>query len=139
MGCGVGGGLRQMCSPPRILAPALIALGIGAACAATALARDYGQYRGVDPSTRQWIEGLKDKSGHGCCDTADGHPAEYEWDIARSGYRVRIEDQWYDVPSDAVITEPNRLGYATVWYWWSWEVDGRKTHHIRCFLPGAGG
>jgi hypothetical protein len=102
-------------------------------------ARDYGQYRDVDPAIRQWVQGLKDKTGQGCCATADGHPAEYEWDTAGNGYKVRIEGQWYDVPTEAVVDEPNKLGYATVWYWWSWERDGKKIYHIRCFLPGPGG
>jgi hypothetical protein len=102
-------------------------------------AKDYGQYRNVDPAIRKWIEGLRDKTGQGCCETADGHPAEYEWDITSNRYRVRIEGEWYFVPADAVIDEPNKLGYATVWYWWSWGLDGKKTHHIRCFLPGPGG
>jgi hypothetical protein len=104
-----------------------------------ASARDYGQYRDVDPAIREWVQGLKDKSGQGCCATADGHPAEYEWDTAGNRYRVRIEDEWYDVPAEAVVDEPNKLGYATVWYWWSWELDGKKTFHIRCFLRGPGG
>ncbi len=102
-------------------------------------ARDYGQYRDVDPAIREWVQGLKDKTGQGCCATADGHPAEYEWDTAGNRYKVRIEGQWYDVPAEAVVDEPNKLGYATVWYWWSWELDGEKTYHIRCFLPGPGG
>jgi hypothetical protein len=79
-------------------------------------ARDYGQYRNIDPAVRQWVEGLKDKSGQGCCETADGHPAEYEWDIAGNRHRVRIEGEWYVVPVQAVIEGPNKLGYATVWY-----------------------
>jgi hypothetical protein len=107
--------------------------------ATEAAARDYGQYRDVDPEVRQWIQGLKDKTGKGCCDTADGHPAEYEWDIAGNRYKVRIEGEWYVVPTEAVIDGPNKLGYATVWYWWSWELDGNKIHHIRCFLPGPNG
>jgi hypothetical protein len=102
-------------------------------------ARDYGQYRDVDPAIREWVQGLKDKAGQGCCATADGHPAEYEWDTAGNRYKVRIEGQWYDVPAEAVVEEPNKLGYATVWYWWSWELDGKKIYHIRCFLPGPGG
>jgi hypothetical protein len=102
-------------------------------------ARDYRQYRNVDPAIRDWVQGLKDKTGEGCCDTADGQPAEYEWDIAANRYRARIEGEWYDVPDDAVITGPNKLGYATVWTWWVWDYDGKKTHHIRCFLPGPGG
>jgi hypothetical protein len=110
-----------------------------AAFAAGAAAKDYGQYRNADPAIREWVQGLKDKTGQSCCDTADGHPAEYEWDIVTNGYKVRIEGEWYVVPADTVIDEPNKLGYATVWYWWSWDLDGKKTHHIRCFLPGAGG
>jgi hypothetical protein len=106
---------------------------------AGASATDYGRYRDVDPVTREWVHGLKDKAGQGCCDTADGHPAEYEWDIAGSRYKVRIEGEWYVVPEEAVIEGPNKLGYATVWYWWSRTLDGKVIHHIRCFLPGPGG
>ena len=96
-------------------------------------ARDYGQYRDIDPELRQWIEGLKDKKGQGCCET------EYEWDIAGNRYKVQIEGEWYVVPAEAVIEGPNKLGFATVWYWWSFELGGKKIHHIRCFLPGPGG
>jgi len=119
----------------------LIMVGLLACCAIVteSLARDYGQYRNVDPAIRDWIQGLKDKAGQGCCETADGHPAEYEWDIVGNRYKVRIEGEWYVVPAEAVVDEPNKLGYATVWYWWSWELDGTKVHHIRCFLPGPGG
>jgi hypothetical protein len=102
-------------------------------------ARDYGQYRNADPAIRDWIQGLKNKAGQSCCETADGHPAEYEWDIVANQYTVRIEGEWYAVPAEAVIDEPNKLGYATIWYWRSWELDGKKVHHIRCFLPGPGG
>ena len=112
---------------------------LGLMPASTLTARDYGQYSDIDHATKDWVKGLNDKKGTGCCETADGHPAEYEWDVSTRGYRVRIEGHWYIVPPDALIEEPNKLGYATVWYWWSWELDGRKIHHIRCFLPGAGG
>jgi hypothetical protein len=117
----------------------LIALLLAFAPVAEAPARDHGQYRDTDPGLRKWIEGLKDKTGRGCCDTADGYPAEYEWDMAGNRYRVRIEGEWYVVPPEAVIEEPNRLGYATVWYWITWELDGKEYFHIRCFLPGPGG
>ena len=30
-------------------------------------------------------------------------------------YRVRIEGEWVDVPDEAVITEPNRVGRTMVW------------------------
>jgi hypothetical protein len=116
-----------------------IALLSNVALATEAVARDYGQYRDVDPAIREWVQGLKDKTGQGCCATADGHPAEYEWDIVGNRYKVRIEGEWHVVPTEAVVDEPNRLGYATVWYSWTWEVDGRKTYQIRCFLRGPGG
>jgi hypothetical protein len=106
----------------------MIALLLSVAAADTS-ARDYGQYRDTDP----------DKTGQGCCATADGYPAEFEWDTAGNHYRVRIEGEWYDVPPEALIEEPNKLGHATVWYWWDWSLDGKKTHHIRCFLPGPAG
>lgn len=111
---------------------------LAVAPASISMARDYGQYSDIDPATKNWVRGLKDKKGESCCESADGHPAEYEWDVGSRGYRVRIEGQWYPVPQEALIEEPNRLGYATVWYWWEWD-GGRKIHHIRCFLPGAGG
>jgi hypothetical protein len=104
-----------------------------------ASARDYGRYSDTDPKLRKWIEELKDKAGRSCCETADGHPAEYDWDMAANRYRVRIEGEWVDVPPESVIEEPNRLGYATVWYWIIWEVDGKESFHITCFLPGPGG
>lgn len=90
-------------------------------------ARDYGQYRDIDPALCQWIEELKDKTGQGCCETADGHPAEYEWDTAGNRYKVRIEGEWYVVPAEAVVEGPNKLGFATVWYWWSFDLGGKKT------------
>lgn len=107
--------------------------------AADAPARDNGQYADVDPAIKEWVKRLTDKSGQGCCATADGFPADYDWNVADNHYRVRIDDEWYDVPPEAVVDGPNRLGHATVWYWWEWDVEGKKVNHIRCFLPGPGG
>lgn len=95
-------------------------------------ARDDGRY--AQSPLKDWVKGLKDKNGNGCCDTADGFPADVEWDTEREHYRVRIEGAWYAVPPTAVLTEPNRLGYPMVWYWLQ---DG--VPQIRCFIPGAGG
>jgi hypothetical protein len=103
-----------------------------------AVARDDGRYQNVDPNIKTWIRGLTDKKGNGCCDTADGYPAEVEWDNDSGSYRVRIDGQWHVVPDDAVIETPNRLGYAMVWYYHS--HNGHQfILKIRCFLPGAGG
>ena len=101
-------------------------------------ARDNGQYAQADPAIRKWIKGLTDKKGVGCCDMADGYPAEVDWDTDTGKYRVRIEGAWYVVPDDAVLDGPNRLGYAVVWWWAQWS-DNEMTPQIRCFLPGAGG
>jgi hypothetical protein len=117
----------------------MIAFLLSVAAGADTSARDYGQYRDVDPAIKEWVQQLTDKNGQGCCATADGHQAEYEWDTDGNNYKVRIEGEWYTVPPEAVIEEPNKLGHATVWYWWDWSIDGKKTHHIRCFLPGPGG
>jgi hypothetical protein len=105
----------------------------------SSVVRDRGQFTHTDRAIKNWVESLKDKNGRSCCETADGYPAEYEWDVVGKGYKVRIEGKWHLVPPDAVLEEPNRLGYATVWYWWSWEIDGSKAFHIRCFLPGSNG
>lgn len=39
---------------------------------------------------------------------------------------------WIDVPDDAVITEPNRVGRTMVW-----PIKGTLGITIRCFLPGS--
>lgn len=94
-----------------------------------------GRYANNPPGIKEWIRGLKDKNGQGCCDTADGYPAEVEWDNDTGKYRVRIDGEWYVVPDAALIDNvPNLLGYATVWYW---RENGKPK--IRCFIPGAGG
>lgn len=100
------------------------------------LARDLdGRYAQSNPGIKEWIRGLKDKNGEGCCDTADGYPAEVEWDMDTGKYRVRIDGEWYVVPDVALLDkQPNLLGYATVWYW---RENGKPK--IRCFIPGAGG
>jgi len=107
----------------------------------------------LDPETRAWVQGLRNKIGGSCCDTADGFPVEVDgWDMAgtvddtatmneweageaRSGYRVRLSDgKWHDVPNFALIDpKANKLGYAVVW------LHPRWSHQIYCFLPGSGG
>jgi hypothetical protein len=106
----------------------------------------------LDPETRAWVQGLRNKNGGPCCDTADGFPVEVDgWDMAgvvddtsrmgameaanaRSGYRVRLADgKWHDVPNYALIDpKTNKLGYAVVWV-------NMPIFYIYCFLPGSGG
>jgi hypothetical protein len=40
---------------------------------------------------------------------------DVDWDTQDAHYRVRIYGQWFVVPDDAVVTEPNRFGPAVVW------------------------
>jgi len=42
--------------------------------------------------------------------------------------------QWFVVPDEAVVTEPNRFGPAVVWPY----NDRYGNTQIRCFMPGAG-
>src|SRR5512139_175960 len=111
---------------------ALLLLGLGAANA-----HDHSR-----PGLDGWYQGLKSGKGP-CCDGpgADAYSlADVDWDTKRDGdkvhYRVRLEGEWYDVPDEAVLTEPNRDGRTIVWpvrYW-----DGSKnTFGIRCFIPGS--
>jgi hypothetical protein len=43
-----------------------------------------------------------------------------------------LEEEWLDVPGDAVITELNRVGRAMVW-----PIRGYGGLTIRCFMPGS--
>jgi hypothetical protein len=56
-----------------------------------ASARDDGQYNGVDPATREWVQGLKDKTGEGCCETADGHPTNINGTSSGVGTRCELK------------------------------------------------
>jgi hypothetical protein len=63
---------------------------------------------GVQP----WFDHLA--SGRGlCCSIPDGESvADPDWESQGGHYRVRLENNWIDVPDDAVITEPNRAARA---------------------------
>jgi hypothetical protein len=94
----------------------------------------------ADPALHAWFDSLA--SGKGlCCSFADGVKIEVdEWDTlgstanGGSGYRVRLDGRWIDVPRTALVTTPNKAGAAYVWPY----QDGRGKTQIRCFIPGAG-
>ena len=48
--------------------------------------------------------------------------------IERSPYRVRVDNEWVDVPDDAIITEPNRYGRTMIW-------PTKARDSIPCFMP----
>jgi hypothetical protein len=103
-------------------------------------AGDHGQLGPTSPDVKAWAGTLENKLREGCCSAADGwKPEEVEYDIKGNKYRVKIEGEWYDVPSDAVLDVPNRFGFPVVWYYRSWLNGIRPTISIRCFIPGAGG
>lgn len=73
----------------------------------SAMARDLdGRY--ANSPLKSWFDHLA--SGKGlCCSMADGETvADPDWESKDGHYRVRLENNWIDVPDDAVITEPCR-------------------------------
>ena len=93
-------------------------------------ARDDGRYS-LSP-LKPWFDGLR--SGKGlCCSDADGFAvSDPDWESKSGHYRVRVDNEWIDVPDDAVITEPNRAGRTMVW-----PLKGSLGTTIRCFMPGS--
>lgn len=102
-------------------------------CAATiAMARDDGRY--AQSPLKRCFDSLSSKK-RPCCSDADGFAlSDVDWERSADGkrYRVRLKDQWHDVPDDALITEPNLVGRTMVW-----PIEYPGTVHIRCFMPGA--
>jgi hypothetical protein len=91
-------------------------------------ARDDGRH--ANSPLKAWSDRLR--SGKGPCRSdADGFTiSDPDW-VSRSGhYRVRIDNEWVDVPDDAVITEPGRQDNG-------WPVKGSLGTSIRCFMPGC--
>ena len=96
----------------------------------TVQARDDGRYS--QSPLKQWFDSLKSGKGP-CCSDADGFAvSDPDWESRNGHYLVRIDNQWIDVPDDAVITEPNRAGRTMVW-----PFKGSLGIAIRCFMPGS--
>jgi hypothetical protein len=91
-----------------------------------------GRYAAQNPELHQWFEGLRSGKGP-CCSDADGSAvSDVDWETSGGHYRVRIDGEWVEVPDEAVITEPNRIGRAMVW-----PIRGYLGLSIRCFMPGS--
>lgn len=99
--------------------------------AAPGAARDPdGRY--ANSPLKQWFDSLRSGKGP-CCSDADGSAvSDVDWESKSGRYRVRVDGEWYDVPDDAVITEPNRVGRTMVW-----PIRGYQGLTIRCFMPGS--
>ncbi|WJR81755.1 hypothetical protein [Bradyrhizobium sp. NP1] len=107
-------------------------------------ARDRGQFANTSPELKAWFDGLRSGKGP-CCSDADGTAiSDADWESRQGHYRVRIprydstiegqkqELVWIDVPDEAVISEPNRVGRTMVW-----PIYGYLGVTIRCFMPGS--
>src|ERR1700692_1066877 len=93
-------------------------------------ARDDGRYS-LSP-LKPWFDGLWSGKGP-CCSDADGFAlSDPDWESKSGHYRVRVDNEWIDVPDDAVITEPNRAGRTMVW-----PIKGSLGTSIRCFMPAS--
>jgi hypothetical protein len=104
--------------------------------ATPALARDPdGRY--ANSPLKPWFDSLKSGKGP-CCSDADGSAVtDADWDTKDGHYRVRLEGQWWDVPDEAVITEPNRAGRTMVWPIPYRGLGELIRMEIRCFMPGS--
>jgi hypothetical protein len=108
-------------------------------------ARDRGQFVNTNADLKAWFDGLRSGKGP-CCSDADGSAlSDTDWESKDGHYRVRIprsgsmldrqqqqEMVWVDVPEEAVISEPNRVGRTMVW-----PIYGYMGVTIRCFMPGS--
>ena len=91
-----------------------------------------GRYAKSNPELKAWFDGLRSGKGP-CCSDADGTAvSDVDWESANGHYRVRLDGEWVDVPDEAVITEPNRVGRTMVW-----PIRGYLGITIRCFMPGS--
>ena len=97
----------------------------------TGMSRDIdGRY--ANSPLKSWFDHLSSGKG-ACCSIADGETvADPDWESKDGHYRVRLENNWIDVPNDAVITEPNRAGRTMVW-----PIRSNDQISIRCFIPGS--
>jgi hypothetical protein len=100
--------------------------------AAQASARDRGQFANTTPEMKEWFNSLTSGKGP-CCSDADGSAlSDVDWESNDGHYRVRIRNEWVDVPDDAVLHQPNKAQRTMVWPVYK---DGHPI--VRCFIPGS--
>jgi hypothetical protein len=87
------------------------------------------------PELNDWFMGLTNRDKSPCCDRSEAtRVADPDWESRDGHYRVRLDNEWIDVPDNAVVEGANRDGRALVW-----PVKGYNGTWIRCFMPGAEG
>jgi hypothetical protein len=124
---------RQRQGRWRLIAPPLvIAMLLSIALLRSVSARDHGQFASSSPELKAWFDSLRSGKGP-CCSDADGSAvSDVDWESNAGHYKVRLEGAWFDVPDEAVITVPNRVGRTMVW-----PIQGSGGTLIRCFMPGS--
>ena len=117
---------------PRYLARVAATLLLALAAQASHARDPDGRYAAQNPELHKWFESLRSGKGP-CCSDADGTAvADVDWETSNGHYRVRLDGEWIEVPDEAVITEPNRIGRTMVW-----PIRGYLGVSIRCFMPGS--
>ena len=89
----------------------------------------------VTPQQKSWFDSLKSNKGP-CCADADGNVLQdSDWESKDGHYRVFIEGQWFAVPDEAVLKQPNMYGPTMVW---GYPIRTTKElrYEILCFIPG---
>ena len=121
------------CSTRCRIGPLALAVAVIAALPlSSSIARDRGQFASSTPEMKSWFDSLRSGKGP-CCSDADGSAvSDVDWESSNGHYRVRLDGEWIDVPDEAVITEPNRVGRTMVW-----PMRGYLGVAIRCFMPGS--
>lgn len=89
-----------------------------------------GRYAQSD--NHDWVKSLHSPAGAWCCDITDGRAlTDADWRSKDGHYQVKLRDDWLDVPEDAVITQPNKIGLTIAWIGYR---NGEAI--ITCFLAG---
>lgn len=83
------------------------------------------------PELNGWLKSLHSKSNTWCCDGSDTDAID-DWETKGSGYRVKFEGRWFDVPDSAIVDGPNKSGGPLLWMSKGW---GER--EVRCFMPGS--
>ena len=92
----------------RLISLAVVMLWIAVLVPSSLHARDDGRF--TNSPLKEWFDRLASRNGL-CCAFADGVSVQdVDWDSQEGHYRVRIYGEWFVVPDEAVVTEPNRFG-----------------------------
>ncbi len=104
---------------------------------ATAHDSRYAEKHPLTKEQHKWFDNLQ--SGKGlCCSNVDGSVlTDADWKTKDGHYQVFIDDQWRDVPDDAVIKGPNLYGPTMVWPIRIWNNATDMRIEIRCFIVGT--